>query len=60
MFYIVPEWYVDPKNAELVYSILEKYLGSDLNPDSKNAIKELKALGEVIIIEKLKQGFFNQ
>ena len=60
MFYIVPEWYVDQKNAELVYSILEKYLGSDLNPDSKNAIKELKALGEVIIIEKLKHGFFNQ
>lgn len=60
MFYIASEWYVDPKHAELVYSILEKHLGSDLNPDSKNAIKELKALGEVIIIEKLKQGFFNQ
>ena len=62
MFYIPKDWLKDRNNEKAVHSILEQYLGnSDLKPegfenDVELVFNELEAIGEVIIIEKIKDG----
>ncbi len=62
MFYIPKDWLKDRNNEQVVRDILEKHLGnSDLiaegfENDVELAFNELKAIGEAIIIEKIKDG----
>lgn len=58
MFYVVPKWIKDKNNEDLIHEILNKYIGSDVNPNNESAIKELEAIGETEIIDKLKNGYF--
>lgn len=62
MFYIPKDWLKDRNNEKAVHSILEQYLdNSDLKPegfenDVELVFNELEAIGEAIIIEKIKDG----
>jgi len=58
MFYIPAEWVKNPGNIEKIHNILNKHYQSDLSstdaPDRATlAIKELQAIGETIVIEKM-------
>ena len=60
MFYIPKKWLLKQENMMEVHSVLNKHFHSDLvleGSDSvKDAVKDLQAIGELIIIEKLKSG----
>lgn len=56
MFYIPTDWLKDPKNDRKVREILEREITTDINLDTSQAIKELEAIGETIIAEKLRDG----
>ena len=62
MVYIPTEWLQDKENLNKVANILNK-LDNDIKDDNgyseEDAIKELEELKEDIIINKLKEGFFN-
>ena len=58
MFYIPIDWIKNKDNELKIHEILNENLYTDLNLDDnvKNAIEELKDIGETTIIEKLKYG----
>ncbi|WP_027098279.1 hypothetical protein [Clostridium paraputrificum] len=57
MYYIPMEWVKNPDNLDKVYSILNE-LTNDIKPEDgdykqEDAIRDIRALGEDIIAEKL-------
>lgn len=56
MFYVPNEWIKNKDNEPKIHEILNKHFYTDINVDVNLVIKELKDIGETIIIEKLKDG----
>lgn len=56
MFYIPKDWMKNKDNEPKIHEILNKHLYTDINVDVNPVIKDLKDIGEIIIIEKLKAG----
>ncbi|WKY45381.1 hypothetical protein Q5O14_04580 [Eubacteriaceae bacterium ES2] len=56
MIYIPKEWLKNADNEQKVQHILSKYFINDINYDITLMTRELEAIGETIIIEKIKTG----
>ncbi|MDI3537547.1 MAG: hypothetical protein PWP16_1442 [Eubacteriaceae bacterium] len=56
MIYIPKEWLNNADNEQKVQGILSKYFINDINYDITLMTRELEAIGETIIIEKIKTG----
>lgn len=56
MIYIPKEWLKNADNEQKVQGILSKYFINDINYDITLMTRELEAIGETIIIEKIKTG----
>lgn len=56
MIYIPKEWLENVENEKKVQDILSKYFINDINYDITLMTKELEAIGETIILEKIKAG----
>ncbi|MGD9475091.1 MAG: hypothetical protein AB7V37_08845 [Eubacteriaceae bacterium] len=56
MIYIPKEWLKNADNEQTVQHILSKYFINDINYDITLMTRELEAIGETIIIEKIKTG----
>ncbi|MDK2905887.1 MAG: hypothetical protein PWR12_1965 [Eubacteriaceae bacterium] len=56
MIYIPKEWLKNEDNEQKVQGILSKYFINDINYDITLMTRELEAIGETIIIEKIKTG----
>lgn len=62
---IMPEWIKNKKNEqqirEILNSLTTSLVAEGINDnDYENSIKKLNELGETIIIEKLKEGYFGK
>lgn len=58
MFYIPEGWLKDKKNDQKVRGILYANMSTDINIDQHvvKAIEALEAIGETVIIDKIKDG----